>query len=362
MVFVVCIAAFASGCGGGGGGGTAEEMPPVMECQQGQVGTYPDCMDPPPTDEERIVAARQTLASIVTNARSLAQTASSAAAQVEFHADATLEQIDMAFNQALAAQAALTVIEAAGAAANAATTPAAAELALEQARAALNDLAAAQSAAASIQSAVEAVASQRQQMQADEMALTNNSSLIQLVRGNTLLSTALLADLEAARLLVGPAGATTINDDDTETCAAATAPCATFPASTGTGADRVTGQRTVWMSSTLISNSTTPTLTGTGRLPHGFELTNADGTTYYNAYTDIAQTRLNVRTRTDVVEDTDLSDGDSPVYRNGYRGRRLSRRRNLADGGHYHSRVHHKCLRLRERTHRNNCSDFLQWY
>ena len=318
MVCVACIAAFASGCGGGGGGGTAEEMPPVMECPEGQIGTYPDCMDPPSTDEQRIAAARQTLASIVTNARSMAQTASSAAAQVELHADATVEQIDMAFNHALAAQAALTVIEAAGAAANAATTPAEAELALEQAQAALDDLIAAQSAAASIQSAVEAVASQRQQMQADVAALTNNSSLIQHVRANKLLSDALLEDLVAARLLVGPAGDTVRTEADTETC---TAPCATFPANSGTGATAVTGQRTAWVG-TLISNSNTPLLTGTGRLPHGFdlEMESTDGatTTFINAYTDITQTRLNVRTKTNHVEDTSDApdDGTTDLYEN----------------------------------------------
>ena len=317
MVFVACIAAFASGCGGGGGGGSAmtPEEPPVMECPQGQIGTYPDCMDPPSTDEQRIAAARQTLANILTNARSQAQTASSAAAQVELHADATVEQIDMAFNHALAAQAALTRIEAAGAAANAATTPAAAELALEQAQAALDDLIAAQSAAASIQSAVEAVASQRQQMQADVTALTNNSSLIQLVRANKFLSDALLEDLVADRLLVGRAGATDgsdpqIAEDDTETC---TAPCATFPANTGTGATAVVGQRTVRLGA-LVSDSTTPALTGTGRLPHGFDLDNGttttDPTVFINAYTDITQTTLKVRTRTNVLENDPNQEGD----------------------------------------------------
>ena len=300
-VFVACIAAFASGCGGGGGGGTAEEMPPVMECPQGQVGTYPDCMAPPTTDERRIAEARQTLANIVTNARSMAQTASSAAAQVELHADATIEQIDMAFNHALAAQAALTRIEAAGAAANAATTPAAAELALGQAQAALDDLIAAQSAAASIQSAVETVASQRQQIQADVTALTNNSTLIQLVRANKLLSDAVLGAAALTTgtanndgsIVVGPAGNSGPSSVDPRV--ACTAPCAEFPANIGTGATAVVGQRTVRVGPTgnvLVSNSTTPALTGTGRLPHGFNLDNGTATTdptvFVNVYTDIA--------------------------------------------------------------------------
>ena len=317
MVFVVCIAAFASGCGGGGGG-TAEEMPPVMECPQGQVGTYPDCTDPPPTDEKRIAAAREILANILIDARSEALAASSAAAAVQFHMDATADQIANALAQAGAAQAALTLIEGiVSGAADPAITLAQAQMAVTDAQAALADLTAAQSAAAAVQSAVEAVASQRQQMQADVIALTNNSSLIQLVRGNTLLSTALLADLEAARLNVGAAGATTRTETDTESCDGATAPCAIFPASTGTGATAVIGQRAVVVQGNT-SNSTTPPLTGTGRFPYGFDLISADGATYVNAYTDITQTRINVRTRTNHVEDTSPApdDGTTDLYEN----------------------------------------------
>ena len=304
MVFVVCIAAFASGCGGGGGGGSAQvpdTTPPMVEPD-------PEPTEPAePTDAERIAAARQLLATILTDANNLAQMASSTAAAVQFHPDATAEQIASALTQADAAQTALTIVVAASSAGNAAATLAQAQLAVADAQAALNDLTAAQSVAASIQSAVEAVASQRQQMQADEAALTNNSSLIQHVRDNKLLSDALLDDLETARLLVGGVGsATTINDDDTETC---TAPCATFPANTGT----VVGQRGVRVG-TLISNSNTPPLTGTGRLPHGFNLEmedtpSADITTFINAYTDISQTRLKVRTRTNFLED-DEAEGD----------------------------------------------------
>ena len=85
----MCIAAFASGCGGGGGGGGGS----VMECPQGQVGTYPDCRDPGPTDEERIAAARQEVASILANAQARAGAASSAAGAMGTNADATAEQI-----------------------------------------------------------------------------------------------------------------------------------------------------------------------------------------------------------------------------------------------------------------------------
>ncbi len=303
-VLVVCIAAFASGCGGGGGGGSATT--PVMECPQEQVGTYPDCMEPGPTDEERIAEARNTLAGIVSNARNLAQTASSTAAAVQTHEDATADQIASALAHAGDAQAALAGVEGASSAGNAATTPAAAEMAVADANAALSRLRSAQSAVAAVQSAVNAVAEARRQREADVIALTNNSSLIKHVRENKLLADAVLGAVTADSIVVGSAMVTTINNDKTETC---TAPCATFPGNTGTGADRVTGQRTVVVQG-LTSDSTTPSLTGTGRLPHGFDLKNADGSTFVNAYTDITQTRLNVRTRTNVVEDTDLSDGD----------------------------------------------------
>ena len=309
-VMVVCLTAFASGCGGGGGGGSAmmeEEMPPpVMECPQGQVGTYPDCMDPPPTDAERITDAQDTIADIVTDARSREGATRLAASAVQLNADATQEQIALALDYAFEAQTLLTNIENARDAADAATTLAQAESALADARAALTDLIDAQTGAESIESAVLLAATQREQRMADEAALTNNSSLIQHVRNNKLLSDALLADLVADRLLVGPVGATNRNDDDTETC---TAPCATFPANTGTGAGRITGQRTVVVQG-LTSDSRTPTLGGPSRFSNGFDLKNDDNTTYVNAYTDITQTRVKVRTRTNVLADDPNTDGD----------------------------------------------------
>ena len=60
-----------AGCGGGGsssqtsvaspggGGGTTDPTP--MMCPEGQVGTYPDCMDPPPADLTTNFAAAQDL-------------------------------------------------------------------------------------------------------------------------------------------------------------------------------------------------------------------------------------------------------------------------------------------------------------
>ena len=116
-VLVVCIAAFASGCGGGGGGTAEEEMPPVMECPQGQVGTYPDCMDPGPTDEQRIAEARQEVASILANAQARAGAASSAAAAIQIDADATPDHITDAISHSNAAQSALALIVSANTAA-----------------------------------------------------------------------------------------------------------------------------------------------------------------------------------------------------------------------------------------------------
>ena len=139
-VSVACIAAFASGCGGGGGGGSAEEMSSVMECPQGQVGTYPDCTDPPPTDEDRIAEARQEVASILTNAQARAAAASSAAAAIRTNPDATPAQITDAASHSSAAQSALALIVSANTAATLATTPAQANAALENARAAQGTL------------------------------------------------------------------------------------------------------------------------------------------------------------------------------------------------------------------------------
>ena len=284
-VLVVCIAAFASGCGGGGGGSAQMPEPPAP-------------VDPGPTDEERLAATRNTIAGVVSNAHNLAQTASSAAAAVQAHEDATAEQIASAIAQAGAAQTALAAVIAASGAGNAATTPAAAESALADARAALNDLTAAQLAMAGIQSAVNAVAEARRQREANEIALTNNSSLIKLVRDNKLLSDALLTDLVSAdggnnRIVVGAVG----------DGATGNAGVATYPADTVSGGVRNVGQRTVQMQG-LTSDSKTPTLTGTDRLPHGFDLNNGT-TTFVDAYTDITKTsnRSGDNPRTSAVED-----------------------------------------------------------
>ena len=202
-VCVVCIAAFASGCGGGGGGSATT---PVMECPQGQVGTYPDCMDPPPTDEQRITEARQEVASILSNAQARAGAASSAAAAIQTNPDATPEQITDAASHSNAAQNALALIVSANTAATLATTPAQANAALANARAAQGTLNTSASAISNIQGAVQATANQRQQQAADEMALTGGSSLIRHLRDNKLLADA-VRTLTTANIVVADTGA-----------------------------------------------------------------------------------------------------------------------------------------------------------
>ena len=294
-VFVACIAAFASGCGGGGGGGASA---PVMECPQGQVGTYPDCMDPPPTDEERIAEARNTIAGIVTQANAIEQAARSAVTAVESNADATDEDIaDARFHGNAALDALREIVRASGVV-NAATTGAQAEGAVVSANAALGRLNVARTEAVNIRSRVEAVGNLREQQAAEEQLATNGSSLIKHVRDNKLVFDAVIADLKNTAtdpLTVGPA---------------ATGSEATYPATTGVAPNVRPGMRGVTVTPTgatpLSSDSTTSTLGGTGRLPHGFDL--KSGTTFVNAYTDINIT--NPRAPTGLPTDGDDSNGD----------------------------------------------------
>ena len=292
VVFAVSIAAFASGCGGGGGGGgTAEEMPPVMECPQGQVGTYPDCMDPPPTDEERIAEARQELATILSNAQSRAGAASSAATAIQTNADATPEQITDAISHSNAAQSALALIVSANTAATLATTLAQVNTALENARAAQGTLNTSASAISSIQGAVQAATNQRQQQEADALAATNGSSLIQHVRDNRKVYDALL-----------PLSATSIPDANLGVTVAANQ--ATFPSyrnadgTVGTvyPRPRDTNQGvlavTITVGGTAIpSHSKTGRINDPGRLSQGLDLKD-DAGRFANAYTDISVSQL----------------------------------------------------------------------
>ena len=284
-VFVVCIAAFASGCGGGGGGGSATT--PVMECPQGQVGTYPDCTDPGPTDEQRTAAARETIAGIVNDANAIEQSARSAVTAVEANADATAEQIANARSQGNAALDALRAIVRASGMVTTATTAAAAEGAVASARAALSTLRTAQTAAAGIQSAVEAVANLREQEAEEDRLATNGSSLIQHVRDNKKVYDAVLSSLGADSITVATA---------------ATGNEATYPYHTGTrtvypqpqGTERGLLGITITVGGTggaavPSSTSTTAELSGTGRLAQGLDVKN--GSLFVNAYTDITVDR-----------------------------------------------------------------------
>ena len=307
-VCVACIAAFASGCGGGGGGTTEET--PVMECPQGQVGTYPDCTAPPPTDAELIADAQDTLAGIVSDAQTRVQTARSNAADVRVHDDATDTQIANANANLADAETALANILAESGVANTATTPAQANGAVANARTALGDLITAQAAVASILSAVNAVAEARRQREADELAQTGGSSLIKHLRDNRKVSDAVLGALTAASLLVGQTGATTGT--------------ATYPYHKGTPAtqyprpantDRGVLGVTVRVDDTdVTSNSQTGKISGSGRLSSGFDL--KDGNNFATVYTDISvdarvrQKTGNTATDSAVEDDTSTMDTD----------------------------------------------------
>ena len=293
-VLVVCIAAFASGCGGGGGS-AMEEEPSVMECPQGQVGTYPDCTDPGPTDEERIATARETIAGIVRDANTLEQAARAAVTAVEASADATAEQIANARAEGNAALDALRAIVRASGVANAATTPAAAEGAVTSARAALTTLSNARAGAAAIQSAVEAVAGLREQQAEEERLATNGSLLIRHVRDNKIVYDTLITSLKAVS-----ADTLVVDDFTTDTSEA------TFPATTGTASNIRPGVRGVTVNSLNSTSHMTGPLTGPSRFPHGFDL--KSGTSFVNAYTDI--NRENPRAPTGLASDGDDTNGD----------------------------------------------------
>ena len=296
-VCVVCIAAFASGCGGGGGGGGSamEEETPVMECPQGQVGTYPNCMDPPPTDEQRIDAAQDTLAGIIADARTREGLARADASAVEGHEDATEAQKTSAGNLGDDARNALTDIVTASAVVNVATTGAQAEGAVSDAQTALNALISAQSSLASLLSAVNAVAGARRQLEEDEKLATNGSSLIMHVRDNKLVYDTLITGLKAVSadtLVVGDFAAGTSE--------------ATFPATTGTAPNLRPGVRGVTVNSLNSTNHMIGPLTGPSRFSNGFDL--KSGTSFVNAYTDI--NRENPRASTGLASDGNDANGD----------------------------------------------------
>ena len=121
-----------AGCGGSGGGSAADddgENGAVMECTAPQVGTYPDCTDPPPSDDDRIATARGNAATAATAARTAATTAAALPEAADTDTAAAIA----------AAETAATAAEAAKADADAATDPAVAEAAATAAETAQGD-------------------------------------------------------------------------------------------------------------------------------------------------------------------------------------------------------------------------------
>ena len=279
-VFVACIAAFASGCGGGGGGSATmpDPEPPTM----------PEPTEP--TDAEKIAAARQEVASILANAQARAGAASSAAAAIGTNPDATAEQITDANSHSSAAQSALALIVSANTAATLATTPAGANAALADARAAQGTLNASASAISGIQGAVQAAANQRRQREEDEMALTGGSSLIRHLRDNRkvyddLLPLAAATSIPDANIAVATSANQAVFPFYYE--ADGTTPGTAYPQLRGT--DRgVLAVTITTPGGAVSSHSKTGRLTDPGRLHQGFDLKNADGNIFANAYTDIS--------------------------------------------------------------------------
>ncbi len=319
-VLVVCIAAFASGCGGGGGGGTAaDDDRDVVMCTAPQVEMNGQCGDPPQTDADRIAEARRELSSILTNAQARAGVASSAAAAIRTNADATPAQITDANSESNTAQSALARIVSANTAATLATTPAEANTALTDARAAQVTLNTSASAISRIQGAVQAAANRRRQQAANEAVLTGGSSLIKHLRDNRKVYDELLplmADTSIPNSNLGPTAA---------------ANQATFPfylnadGTAGTvypkprDLDRGVLEVTITVGSTgVTSHSKTGRISGvSGRLSQGLDLKNDAGTLFANAFTDISVDTL-VRSITGRVPDPNLADttdvDESRVY------------------------------------------------
>ncbi len=288
VLCVVVMAAFVFGCGGGGG---TAQMPDPM----------PDPGPTQPTDAEQIADEQQAVATILSNARTRAAAASSAASALGTNTDATADQRALAGNHNTDAQDALSRLIDANNAARVATTLAAAQAARADATTAQSDLNTAALAISTIERTVLMVTNAREQREADVRALTNNSSLIQHLRDNKLVFDAILTDLKNSA-----------TDPLTVVAVADTSNLAVYPKDTGTGAARVVGMRGVTVN-TLTSGRTTPTLTGTSTLRYGFDLKN-DSRLFVNAYTDITKTRV-VRTQ------TELNDPDTPANETAYEDR-----------------------------------------
>ena len=262
---VVVMAAFVFGCGGGGGGSaqTPDPMPDPGPTQPTE-----------PTDAEQIAEVRQEIATILSNAQTRARAASSAASLLETNEDATADQGARANNHNADAQDALSRIVSAQNVATTATTLAAVRDALADAKTAQSDLDAAASAISNIESDVQIVTNAREEREANQLALTNNSSLIQHLRDNKLVYDNVLPALDTDSIVVGP------------TTAGATGNNAAYPYYEDRTAERkVSGVRKVTAQGES-STSRTAELDGPATFRYGFDLKGASNK-FVNAYTDI---------------------------------------------------------------------------
>lgn len=292
LVCVLTILAFVSGCGGGGGGGT--------DMSGGSDPMMPDPTPPAqPTDAERIAQAQQEVATILSNAQARAGAASSAASALQDNQDATADQMARARNHDTAARNALARIVSANSAARAATTPAAAQTALDNARTAQNTLNIEASAISSIETAVRTMTNARTQREMDETAQTGGSSLIKHLRDNKKVSDAVLASLRGATpanfIVVGATtdaptpgtntGSATYPFHKGDSSASPAIPTTQYPKPRNI--DRgVLGVRVSVGGTNVPSTSQTDKISGSGRLPNGFDLKDDDGR-FATVYTDI---------------------------------------------------------------------------
>ena len=307
---VVVMAAFVFGCGGGGGGGTMTGGDNMMPTDPGPTQ---------PTDADRIAEAQQAVATILSNARTRASAASSAASALGTNQDATADQRARANNHDTAAQAALSRIESANTAAQAATTPTAAQAALTAAQTAQSTLNTEASAISSIQSNVRMVTNAREQQARDELARTGGSSLIRHLSDNRKVSDTVLDDLAATSLLVGStadnASSATYLYHKGDSSASPIIPPTQYPKPANIDRGVLGVMVRVGSTEVLSSNSQTGKISGSGRLSNGFDLKNGNGK-FATVYTDIEVAKL-VRQRggsdgsdlNNPLEDTTPDDG-----------------------------------------------------
>ncbi len=312
MVFVVCIAAFASGCGGGGGGSTMDTETPTVPTEPSE----PTVPAEPETPEQTIAGIRARVLGILTGASGLANTAGESATAIGGSEDVTDAQLSLAVTWHQNARTALSRIVAANTLATSATTLEEAQQALSAAQEALISLQTAQTQLASIQADLTPVVATPPATPpttptegATAGTFTNNSSLIEELIDNKRVVDAAIDALVSDSLVVDPAGAIATNGTS------CTAPCALYPADTGTGSTRNPGVRSVQIeitgaTGTPFGSNTRDTLKGPSKFQYGFDIKNADNTIFVNAYTDITKTTLGDNPATSLYGDGAEGNGE----------------------------------------------------